>query len=451
MAIERLETHDLRFPLPGGAGSDSRHVDPVYSFATCILTDADGRSGTDPVSEHGTGFAFTIGRGNDLVCRAIECLEPLVLGADVREIVRDFGTYWSRWANESQLRWLGPHKGVIHLALAAVVGAVVDLWAKIEQKPLWRLLLDLTPDELVAMVDFSAIDDYLTPDEARELLATRRLADDEIEAQIRRGYPAYDTSVGWLGYGRDELLANCRASVDAGYRAVKLKVGGPDLAEDVARVAAVREALGDEILIMVDANQRWGVGDAIAAGRAFAPLAPFWFEEPVHPDDILGYARVAEALAPMRIAGGEHLANQVLFKNLIRAGGVGIVQPDAVRLGGLPEYLAVALMAAKAELPALPHVGDMGQLHQHLILFTRCALGMPELPLEMIPHIAEHFAEPVRVEDGRYVLPRTPGAGTSFTAESLSRYRCPGPATHTPRRQSSGAGRGKLDDSGLDC
>lgn len=415
MSVERFEAHDLRFPLPGGAGSDARHIDPVYSFATCVLTDADGRTGT--------GYTLTLGRGNELVTAAIDSFAPLVVGTDVSEVVRDFGAHWSRWANESQLRWLGPHKGVIHLALAAVVGAVVDLWAHGRERPLWRALLELSADELVAMVDFAGIDDYLTPDEARELLRDRRLSDADIQAQAARGYPAYDTSVGWLGYDVDELLANCRSSLQAGYRAVKLKVGSPELAQDVARVAAVRDAVGEDVLLMVDANQRWGVADAIAAGRALAPFDPFWFEEPVHPDDILGYRDVAAALAPMRIAGGEHLSNQVLFKNAIRCGAIQVVQADAVRLGGLPEYLAVALMAAKADLPVLPHVGDMGQLHQHLIMFTRCALGMPELPLEMIPHVTQHFAEPVVLADGHYQLPTTPGASTSFDAGSARRHR----------------------------
>jgi L-fuconate dehydratase len=221
--------------------------------------------------------------------------------------------------------------------------------------------------------------------------------------------------VGWLGYQADDLVKRADESRAAGYRAMKLKIGSARLEDDVDRVGAVRAHVGDDMLLMVDANQRWGVDGAIAAGRALAPFDPFWFEEPVHPDDLRGYGAVRDALTPMRIAGGEHLSNQVLFKGFIAAGAIDVVQADVVRLGGLPEYLAVALMAAKADLPVLPHVGDMGQIHQHLIMFTRCALGMPELPLEMIPHVADRFAEPCTLRAGRYVLPEAPGSSTSFT------------------------------------
>jgi len=414
MRITSLSARDLRFPLPSGAGSDSRHVDPMYSFACCVLGTDEGVAGT--------GYALTLGRGNELVTQAVTCFEPLVVGLDVEETAGALGRHLSLWSNESQLRWLGPQKGVIHLGLAAVIGAIVDLWAKAERKPLWRLLLDLSPERLVELVDFSTIDDYLDREEALHLLRERRLPDGEIERLAGRGYPAYDTSVGWFGYSVDELARRAAASLERGFSALKLKVGAADHAEDVRRIEAVRQTVGGDVKLMLDANQRWGVAAAIEAGRAFAPYDPFWFEEPVHPDDVLGYRDVAKALAPMRIAGGEHVPNQVLFKNLIRAGALQIVQPDAVRLAGLPEYLAVALMATKAGLPALPHVGDMAQLHQHLIVFTRCALGMPELPLEMIPHIAEHFEEPCVLRDGSYVLPDRPGASTTFRLESIKRH-----------------------------
>jgi L-fuconate dehydratase len=414
MKVVALRTHDLRFPLSGRAGSDSLHTDPVYSFATCVLETDAGASGT--------GFALTLGRGNDLVCEAIRYHEPLIVGGDVLEIGPQLGRYFRLWGNESQLRWVGPQKGVVHLGLAAVIGAVVDLWAKAEDKPLWRLLLDLTPEQVVDLVDFSAISDYLNREDALDLLRRRRLPDSEIERLATFGYPAYDTSVGWLGYSRDDLVRNALTSLELGYRALKLKVGSSDLEEDVRRVEAVRREVGPEINLMIDANQYWDVDGAIEAGRALAAYDPFWFEEPVHPDDLLGYKAVAEALMPMRIAGGEHCPNQVLFKNFIRLGALHVVQPDAIRLGGLPEYLAVALMAAKAGLPALPHIGDMAQLHQHLIVFTRCALGMPELPLEMIPYIAPNFEQPCQLRDGAYVLPDTPGGGTTFTADAITTY-----------------------------
>ena len=413
MKITALAAYDLRFPI-GRAGSDALHTDPVYSFATCVLRTDEG--------VEGTGVTLTLGRGNELVTHAIGRLAPLALGADVSTVVRDLGEFAARWSNESQLRWLGPHKGVIHLALASVLGAVVDLWAKLHGRPLWRLLLEQEPEEIVRLVDFSTVDDFLTREEALSMLRDRRLPAAELEAQIARGYPAYDTSVGWLGYSDDELQRNAASAVEAGFGAVKVKVGLDDLEADRRRVGVVRHEVGRDRLVMVDANQRWGVEGAIAAGRALAEFDPFWFEEPVHPDDVLGYRDVSRALAPMRIAGGEHVSNPVLFKNFIRSGALQVVQPDAVRLAGLPEYLAVALMAAKAGLPALPHVGDMGQLHQHLIVFTRCALGMPELPLELIPHLAQHFVDPVVVRDGAYVLPEQPGAGMTLRPESIGRF-----------------------------
>lgn len=414
MKVTRVAAFDVRFELLEGAGSDALHSDPVYSFATCVLHTDEGREGT--------GIALTLGRGNELVTHAIGALAPLALGLDLERAPRELGRLAARWSNESQLRWVGPHKGVIHLALASLLGAIVDLWAKRSGKPLWRLLLDQRPEAIADLVDFSTLEDFLTRDEALTILRERRLSDREIDEQIARGYPAYDTSVGWLGYTDAELERNAAEAAENGFGAVKIKVGLDELEDDRRRVGIVRRAVGDDIRVMVDANQRWGVSGAIAAGRALAEFDPFWFEEPVHPDDVLGYRDVSRALAPMRIAGGEHLSNPVLFKNFIRAGALQIVQPDAVRLAGLPEYLAVALMAAKAGLPALPHVGDMGQLHQHLILFTRCALGMPELPLELIPHLREHFADPIVVRDGAYVAPEAPGATTSLRPESLVRF-----------------------------
>lgn len=412
MKITQISAYDLRFEL-GRAGSDALHHDPAYSFATCVLRTGEGAEGT--------GITLTLGRGNELVTQAIGALAPFVLGVDVLSAVRDLGALTARWSNESQLRWVGPHKGVIHLALASVLGAIVDLWATSSGKPLWRVLLDQSPEEIADLVDFSAVDDFLTRDEALAMLRNRRLPPAEIDAQIARGYPAYDTSVGWLGYSEDELRRTSTAAVEAGFGAVKVKVGLDDLAADLRRVGIVRERVGPDRLLMIDANQRWGVAGAIEAGRALAEFDPFWFEEPVHPDDVLGYRDVSQALAPLRIAGGEHVSNPVLFKNFIRAEALQVVQPDAVRLAGLSEYLAVALMSAKAGLPALPHVGDMGQLHQHLIVFTRCALGMPELPLELIPHLAEHFVDPVTVRDGAYVLPDQPGAGTALRPDSILR------------------------------
>jgi L-fuconate dehydratase len=321
------------------------------------------------------------------------------------------GLVWHELANESQLRWVGPHKGVTHLALASVMGAIVDAWARVQAQPLWRLLLSLSVEEVVSLVDFAGIEDAVSRQRALQLLQDRRLPDSAIDELARTGYPAYDTSVGWLGYSLDELVTNVAEATRKGFRAVKLKIGSDD---DVQRVAAVREVIGQDVDLMVDANQTYEVADAIAAGRRLAEFDPYWFEEPVHPDDLLGYRAVRDALAPMRIAGGEHLANQVLFKNAIALGAMDVVQADAVRLAGLPEFLGVALLAAEAGLPVAPHVGDMGQLHQHLVPFLRVGLGMPLLPLEHIPHVADHFAEPCVIEDGHYRLPETVGASTTL-------------------------------------
>jgi L-fuconate dehydratase len=403
MKITGVQAVDNRFPLPTGAGSDARHTDPVYSFATCLL-EVDGMPA-------GTGIALTLGRGNELVTEAIRSYAPFIVGRDFDNVVGQLGATWHEWANESQLRWVGPHKGVTHLALASVMGAIVDAWARTKDQPLWRLLLGLTPEEVVDLIDVTGIEDTLTRRRAVELLQERRLPDSAIADLVRDGYPAYDTSVGWLGYSLDELVANVTEATQKGFRAVKVKIGSDD---DVRRVAAVREVIGADIDLMVDANQSYGVADAIAVGRALARFDPYWFEEPVHPDDLLGYRAVKDALQPMRIVGGEHLANQVLFKNAIAIGAVDVVQADAVRLAGLPEFLAVALLASGASLPVAPHVGDMGQLHQHLVPFLRVALGMPLIPLEHIPHVAHHFAEPCVIEAGHYRLPETPGAGTAL-------------------------------------
>lgn len=406
MRVTGLKVQDLRFPMPGGV-ADAVHTDPQFSMAA-VTVETDG-------DVTGAGFATTLGRGNELVAAAVRSLEPHIVGTDVDQAVATLGATTARWSNESQLRWVGPHKGVIHLALAAITVGLVDLWAKKEGRPLWRLLLSLEPEQVVDLVDFRPIADYLSREEALDILRSRRLPDTAIDDLARHGYPAYNTSVGWLGHDLEAMVALVREAAADGYGAVKLKVGSPDLAADVSRVFTVRSAVGDDIDIMIDANQYWGVEDAITAGRALSEADIFWFEEPIHPDDVMGYRAVSDALAPMRIAGGEHCANPVLFKNFIAAGALQVVQPDVVRLAGVSEYLAVALMAAKAGLPAVPHVGDVGQVHQHLISFTTVAMGLPRWRLEMIPHLAEHFAEPCTIERGHYRLPETPGASTTLT------------------------------------
>lgn len=412
--IVRLEAWDLRFPLPGGAGSDARHPDPVYSLATCRLRTADGTEGT--------GFTLTLGEGNDLVARAVAAYATRLVGDDLCRITARLGDWWARMADLSQLRWLGPHKGVVHLGLAAVCGAVVDAWARRAGRPLWRLLVDAGPDELAAMVDPRTLGGLGDP---AGWAALAPPADPSaVAAVVTDGQRAYDTTVGWLGYPLEGLVERAAGAVAAGFDAVKVKIGSPTLAEDVARLEAVREVIGPGRALMVDANQAYDPPTAIAVGRVLADLGVTWFEEPVHPDDLVGYRRVAEAIAPVAVAGGEHLPNQVAFASFLATGALGVAQPDVVRLGGLPEFLGVALTAAHHGVPVAPHAGDMGQIHQHLAPFVHLRLGLPVVPLEHIGHLAHVFAEPARIVDGAYRLPETPGASTALVPDAYGAGTC---------------------------
>ena len=402
--IVAVQAVDKRFDMPAGAGSDSLHVDPVYSYAVTLLELADG--------EYGTGLTFTIGRGNEVVVKAIEAFAPLLVGQDLEAIMADFARFWRQLADDSQLRWLGPQKGAIHLALASVTSALVDAWARRCGKPLWQLLLEMSPDELINWIDLTWLDDALTRDEALGLLREHRPTRWQDHPLLTAGYPAYNTAVGWLGYDLDQVVANCRAQIDVGFTALKIKVGSDRLDDDVARIRAVRDAVGPDLRIMTDANQKWSVPQAIEAGQELAPFDCFWLEEPTHPDDVLGFQRIAREIAPLRVAGGEHVANAILFKNLIAARGLHFVQADVVRLGGLPEFLAVMLLARKANLPVVPHAGETSQIHQHLVLFQSIALGVDPCHLEHIPHLLLAFAEPVTVHQGRYQIPQSPGSST---------------------------------------
>jgi L-fuconate dehydratase len=347
-----------------------------------------------------------------VVVKAIEAYAPFVVGQDLGAIMGDLARFWRRLADESQLRWLGPQKGAIHLALASITSALMDAWALRRQKPLWQLLLELSAEELINWVDLTYLEEYLTREEALDMLRRHAGAPWQEHDLIRHGYPAYNTAVGWLGYDQKALVRNCQEQLAAGFGALKLKVGSETLAEDVRRVGAVRETVGPSVRLMLDANQKWCVPEAIAAGRALQPFEPFWMEEPTHPDDVLGFRDIARGIAPLEVAGGEHVANAVQFKNLIRAGALHFVQADIVRLGGLPEFLAVMLMSKKAGLPVVPHAGDMSQIHQHLVVWQCIRLGVEPYHLEFIPHLREQFVTPIRVEEGRYHLPRVPGSST---------------------------------------
>lgn len=400
--ITRIATRDARYPIGSGHGSDAIHKDPVYSYAVTLLEDDQGRTGS--------GLAFTLGEGNDLVCKAAEFLAARLKGRDIGEIMACFGALQREMADEQQFRWLGPHKGVVHLALASVTNACWDLWAKTRGLPLWKLMLELSPEQLLATMDLSYLEDALTPAEALGLLSSPLATRAAREGILRAGYPGYDTSVGWFNYSDEQVRENCRRAIDAGFTAMKLKVGSQDPERDLRRARIVRETAGPDATIMVDANQQWTLPRAIDICGRLAEINPYWIEEPTHPDDVLGHKTLAEAIAPVKLALGEHVPNRIVFKNYLQAGCAGFIQVDAVRVAGVSEFLAVSLMCKQSGVPVVPHVGDMGQLHQHLVLFNHIGLDLPVVFLEHIPHLRGHFVHPVRVDGGVYHTPMEPGA-----------------------------------------
>jgi L-fuconate dehydratase len=422
MKITDLIVLDLRFPTSRDrVGSDAVHTDPDYSAAYVTLR-------TD-IGFEGHGLTFTIGRGNEVCAAAIECFRHLVVGRDLREVTSDFGGFWHSLANESQLRWLGPEKGVIHLALAAIVNAVWDLYAKSAGKPVWKLLADMTPRQLVSCVDFHHITDAIAPEEAVELLDRLSATKADREADLHRhGYPAYTTSVGWLGYSDQKIRALCREALDEGWTHFKVKVGGRPQ-DDLRRVSAVRAAIGPDHKLMVDSNQCWDVDEAIARIKELSPCGLWWAEEPTHPDDVLGHARIAREIAPVGVATGEHAANRVVFKQLLQSGAISFCQIDSCRLGGVNENLAVILMAAKFGVPVCPHAGGVGlcEYVQHLSMFDFIAVsGTREgRVIEFVDHLHEHFEEPVVVRRGRYMPPTKPGYSIAIKPESRAAYRYP--------------------------
>ncbi len=400
--LSRISTRDARFPLTGGHGSDAIHREPVYSYAATLLQDDRGRTGT--------GLAFTLGAGNELVCAAAQFYAGQLAGLSIEEIMANFGARQRALADEQQFRWLGPHKGVVQLALASVTNACWDLWAKSRGVPLWRLLLDLTPEQIVATLDLSYLEDELTACDALQILRDHASSRGQRESVLRTGYPGYDTSVGWFNYPDEQVRENCRRAVAAGFTALKLKVGSADPERDLRRAHLVREAAGPQVRVMLDANQQWTLPQALALCPRFRPIDPFWIEEPTHPDDVRGHVTLAAAIAPLKLALGEHVPNRIVFKNYLQARCAGFVQVDAVRVAGVSEFLAVSLLARTFGVPVVPHVGDMGQLHQHLVLFNHIALGNEVVFLEHIPHLRSHFVHPADVRDGVYRTPQEPGA-----------------------------------------
>jgi L-fuconate dehydratase len=397
--------------------------DPDYSAAYVALeTD-------DPGGLAGHGLTFTIGRGTEVCVAAIEALVPHVVGSTVEELVADLGGLWRRLVTDSQLRWLGPEKGVIHLATAAIVNAVWDLYAKVECKPLWKLLADLTPEQVVACVDFRYIDDALTPDDALAIL--RRNVSTKAERErllLAEGFPAYTTSAGWIGYPEETLPRRAREAIDAGFKHLKLKVGA-DLEDDLRRARLVRAAIGDDNRLSLDANQAWGVEQAIAAIERLSEVDPFWIEEPTSPDDVLGHKRIRDAVGPVRVATGEHVQNRVVFKQLLQLGAIDACQLDCCRLGGVNEVLAVVLLAAKFGIPVCPHAGGVGlcEYAQHVSMFDYVAVGasLDDRVCEFVDHLHEHFVDPVRVVGGRYLAPTAPGYSIEIRPESLSEFAFP--------------------------
>ena len=424
MTIIAAEVHDVRFPTSRSLdGSDAMNVDPDYSAAYVILrTDAgDGLEGH--------GFTFTTGRGTEVVVAAIEALKGRIVGRSEGELCADTGALWRELVGDSQLRWIGPEKGVIHLATAALVNAVWDLAAKRAGKPLWKLLADMTPDELVAAIDFRYITDALSPNHARDMLADRAVTRAGREAiVVHDGYPAYTTSVGWLGYPDDKIQRLTEEALAAGWTRFKMKVGA-DLDDDIRRAGIVRAAIGPDQLLMMDANQRWDVDEAIDWMAALARFEPYWIEEPTSPDDILGHARIAREVAPIRVATGEHVHNRVMFKQFLQADGLSVCQVDACRLGGVNEVLAVLLLAARFGVPVCPHAGGVGlcELVQHLSVFDFIAVSgqLEGRMIEYVDHLHEHFVDPVEIRDGRYRVPMRPGYSAEMRRESLERFAFP--------------------------
>ena len=396
----------MRFALEQGAGSDAVHSGEEYAFATTLL-------GSDE-KVFGTGIVLTLGLGNQLVCQAIEWLGKELIGREIEELMSDFGSVAQKLAQHPQLRWLGPEKGVVHLALASVTNACFDLWAKSRGVPLWRLLLDLDARKIVDLLDLSYLEDVLTPDEAEGILRDHVSSRQQREGILHSGYPGYDTSVGWFQYEDSQVKDLALQAMKKRFHAFKLKVGSRDGQRDVRRAFMLRELAGAKALIMVDANQQWTLPRALEMCAKLRGMSPYFVEEPTHPDDIRAHHTLAEAIKPIPIALGEHVPNRIMFKNFIQEQAVQIVQVDCTRVAGISEFVTVSLLARKFGLRVVPHVGDMGQIHQHLVLFNHIAMGHEAVFLECIPHLQRHFVNPAHVENGVYVTPQAPGSSSDL-------------------------------------
>lgn len=422
--IESVETLDVRFPTSLSLdGSDAMNADPDYSAAYVILH-------TNHPQWKGHGLTFTIGRGNEICVKAIESMSHLLIGLSLEEIKADMAGFWRRMTGDSQLRWLGPEKGVIHMVTGALVNAVWDLYARVEGKPLWKLVADMTPEQMVACIDFTYLTNAIKPEEALEIL--RKQADTKAERVAhlqQRGYPAYTTSIGWLGYSEEKIRRLCHEAHNEGWTHFKMKVG-KNIEEDVRRAAVIRQEIGPDKKLMMDANQRWEVDEAIANMKRLAAYNPWWIEEPTNPDDILGHLAIKKAIHPIKVATGEHCQNRIMFKQLIQSGSIDVCQIDSCRVGGVNENLAILLMAAKFDIPVCPHAGGVGlcEYVQHLSMIDYiCISGSLEgRMIEFVDHLHEHFENPVCIRNGCYMPPDRPGYSIEMKAASLSAYTFPG-------------------------
>lgn len=421
--ITGMQVHDLRFPTSRSLdGSDAMNPDPDYSAAYVVLE-------TDHPALQGHGLTFTIGRGNEICCAAIAAMRHLVVGLELDWVAADMGRFWRHVTSDSQLRWIGPDKGAMHLATGAVVNAVWDLWAKAAGKPVWRLVADMSPEELVRCIDFRYLTDAIDADEALDLLREREAGKAERIATLEReGFPCYTTSAGWLGYSDDKLRRLCKEAVDAGFDHIKLKVGR-DLDDDIRRLRIAREVIGPERRLMIDANQIWEVGQAIDWARQLAFARPWFIEEPTSPDDVAGHRAIRQAIAAdgIKVATGEMCQNRVMWKQFIAGGAVDVVQIDSCRLGGVNEILAVLLLAAKYGLPVCPHAGGVGlcEYVQHLSMIDYvCIAGTREgRVIEYVDHLHEHFLDPCTIRNAAYMPPTLPGFSIEMKVDTLRDYQ----------------------------
>lgn len=423
IVIESIETKDVRFPTSKSLdGSDAMNEDPDYSAAYVVLH-------TNHPEWKGYGLTFTIGRGNEICVQAIESMAHLLIGQSLDEIKADMAGFFQHITGDSQLRWLGPEKGVIQMVTGALINAVWDLYARVEGKPLWKLIADMTPEELVACIDFSYLTDAITPDEALEILKHNEKGKKErIENLRKSGYPAYTTSIGWLGYSEEKIRRLCREALEDGWVNFKMKVG-KNLEDDLRRAAIIREEIGEDKKLMMDANQFWEVDQAIDHMQKLTKYNPYWIEEPTSPDDVIGHKSIKDNIQPIKIATGEHCQNRIMFKQFLTSGAMDICQIDSCRVAGVNENLAIMLMAAKYKVPVCPHAGGVGlcEYVQHLSFVDYISISgtMENRMIEFVDHLHEHFETPVVMNKGNYMPPEEPGFSIKMKDDSLKDYSFP--------------------------